>query len=698
MPRRLLWLIPLLLLLFLLWLSISGAAWFTHLTGAPPATAHSHPNRITASNANTSDPTDVDPQPDPRALPIGITTIEGEGGAGYDRAVKAYGVWFPVYDKTTVQRDGSHPLNQVPLTIASGPLTPGISQHPYIYHATAIGGIPPYTWSLTLDQPLPQLTLIPTTGHLTGIFAEPLRRTGTLTVTDHHTTTASITIQLRINDGTPLVITTLTIPPAILDSPYITTLSATGGVPPYTWHSASTPPGLSLHPTTGTLTGTLTEAADHTLPVTLTDAHDTTVTATLTLTATGSLEITTPAQLPPAPPRHLYTHTFVATGGTPPYTWAHTSGELPPAWELSPDGILTGTSPAQPDINTLITFTLTVTDTTDLTYERQFHTSLSDLLLVVPSRQKVGLAWRDSEARSLLAQSGLTPTAYQIHRDGIPIHRSATATNLIDENLPTGATPTYTLSAHLTDGTTLTLSQVQTTILPFTLKRATPGQTADPFADSVTKFAPLSRQGYGSGSVPRNVTGPPDGRSTYSPAYRPTEVLSLHAKEGAGGLIELAFTDNIIALSDGPDLTVFENVLFVNNDPNKRFMEPAIISIALHPGEWYTLPTEVLQSQPANVHNPFYYARGFAGRNASTGEDPTQPSRSGGDSLDIDTISGLTDLTWIRFIRIQSTGDRAYRDHTHGNLIRHNADPAFQPLSGTGSSGFDLDAISAIHY
>ena len=56
---------------------------------------------------------------------------------------------------------------------------------------------------------------------------------------------------------------------------------------------------------------------------------------------------------------------------------------------------------------------------------------------------------------------------------------------------------------------------------------------------------------------------------------------------------------------------------------------------------------------------------------------------------------GAPDLKWIRYIRIQSTGDNALRD-TAGQLIEHRRD--LSATSGNGSSGFDLDAVSAVNY
>ena len=113
------------------------------------------------------------------------------------------------------------------------------------------------------------------------------------------------------------------------------------------------------------------------------------------------------------------------------------------------------------------------------------------------------------------------------------------------------------------------------------------------------------------------------------------------------------------------------------------------------------MPTDVISAGDGiavNLQNPFYYAQGFAGRNGTTGGDPTNPLQSGGDSLDLNTAFGINGLSWIRYVRIQSTGNNAMRDDVGGEPILHPNDPAFAPLTGRGASGFDLDAVSAVHY
>jgi hypothetical protein len=118
----------------------------------------------------------------------------------------------------------------------------------------------------------------------------------------------------------------------------------------------------------------------------------------------------------------------------------------------------------------------------------------------------------------------------------------------------------------------------------------------------------------------------------------------------------------------------------------------------LFEGEWFRFPIDVVPpaaGQALKLNDPFYYNRGLAGRNPTTGSDPTNPNVSGGDPFDANQL-GVPGLTWIRYIRIESTGDNAWADDFGGDPVRHT--PLNGALSGAGSSGFDLDAVTAVNY
>ena len=639
--------------------------------------------------------------------PKGVTKIEGEGGKGLGRQVKSGGKWYPVFDLshgTVLRADGSVDqsikdprqvqLTRIPLAIASPNPPQGVVGQPYTYSLIAIGGTPPYQWTMQTGGGGEGFTLDAGSGTLSGLSQKPVTAVLNVFVGDAAGDQASTVFSLVIAPATPLAITTTTLPVAIVGKEYHAVLRGEGGVEPHTWTLATTSGPWQCDPMTGEITGTPTQAEELSLQVTLTDQQRNTVQKAFDLKASNGLNVTTESPLLPAAPGSQYTLTFEAEGGTTPYTWKVVSGALPANWNLSDDGMLSGLADNQ---ESRYQFTVEVTDNDGLTFRKPFELVVIEALSVVPSRQRAGLAW---QPLSLGQAAGSPVQTVDIVRSGagadVEVYNGGAVNNMVDHNLVTGATYDYKLTVHTVEGRSVPFGTKRIKVLPMTLQRAVPGVTGDPYADRVVAFNPLSASAYGAAGLPFNVTGPPDGRSTFSPAYLPTEVASLNARLGAGGSITLQFTDNIVELGPGPDFTVFENVLFQNGDPGKRFMEPAVIDVALFDGQWFRFPINVNPpvSGSADLTRPTYYAQGFAGVNGTTGDDPTNPSRSGGDSFDADAL-GVPGLSWIRFIRITSTGDKAMRD-LNGVLVQHTSQNG--ALSGGGSSGFDLDAVSAVNY
>ncbi len=638
--------------------------------------------------------------------PKGVSHVDGVGGKGLGRQVKSGDKWYPVFDLSSgnvLRADGSVDesvrdprqvqLAKIPLAIASPNPPQGVVGQPYSYRLEAIGGTPPYQWMMQAAG-AEGFSLDPSSGILSGIARQPVTAVLNVFVADSAGGQASTVFSLIIVPGTPLAITTETLPVAIVGQPYHATLTGEGGVVPYTWALLGASGSWLCDPMTGEITGTPAQAEDITVQVTLTDHQNNTVQKAFDLKASNGLNITNDSPLLPAAPSSPYSATFQAEGGMMPYTWKVVTGALPTNWTLSDDGMLNGLADNQ---EAQFQFTLEVTDHDGLTSRKAFELDVVDALLVVPSRQRAGLAW---QPQSLAQAAGAPVQGVSIMRSGPDgdqqVYSGNNVNNFVDHGLVEGASYDYKLTASTTDGRTVEFGKKRVKILPMTLQRGVPGVTGDPYADRVVSYTPLSADAYGATGLPFNVTGPPDGHSTFSPAYLPTEVASLNARLGAGGRIVLQFTDNIVELGPGLDFTVFENVLFQNGDPNKRYMEPATVEVALFAGQWYKFPYNVNPPVTGKVDltRPTYYAQGFAGVNGTTGDDPTNPSRSGGDSFDANAL-GVPGLSWIRFIRLTSTGNKAIRD-LNGVLVQHT--DVNNALSGSGSSGFDLDAVSAVNY
>ncbi len=146
--------------------------------------------------------------------------------------------------------------------------------------------------------------------------------------------------------------------------PFTYALSATGGVPPYTWSATgSLPPGLALN-SSGVISGTpLAAIGDYNIVVTVVDAVGARVTSNLKLKVTGALpldplvftvngcggDVNVACALPSATGGSLYQYAFSASGGDPtkPIVW-EISGTKP-SWlsmaQVGNNGVIFGTAP-----------------------------------------------------------------------------------------------------------------------------------------------------------------------------------------------------------------------------------------------------------------------------------------------------------------------------------------------------------------
>ena len=296
--------------------------------------------------------------------------------------------------------------------------------------------------------------------------------------------------------------------------------------------------------------------------------------------------------------------------------------------------------------------------------------------------------------------------SYPTHlSDGVSVF-SGKQNNCVDKNLSNGVTYFYTAFAVYKNGQTGKITdESQGHVTPHTVSIYS---HPDPFIDSVVSFTPLNPLSvFGGWNMPNIVLGAPMGGGNFAGSL---DAVSLHAKvsekPGApgiyGGSIVLEFTDNIVVNQNGPDFTIFENA-FRMGGTDGYWMEPATVEVSVDGIQFYRFPFDYVphynEDNSINLYHPFSYAKGFAGvkpvysKNGSP--DPTNPLVSGGDQFDLSDLSQK--LSWIRYIRITSTGDNWLRD-MNGDYVRHTNEAPSWGANGSGNSGFDLDAVSAINY
>ncbi len=163
------------------------------------------------------------------------------------------------------------------------------------------------------------------------------------------------------NTPTTLTITSLSLPNGQVGLAYSTTLTATGGVPGYTWSISigALPSGLTVNTSTGVISGNPLGAGTVNFTIKVTDSTAVSQTANVSIRILPSqLQITT-TSLPNGQIGVAYSATLVAAGGTTPYTWGVSGGALPSGVTLNTStGVISGT----PTASGGFTVTVTVND------------------------------------------------------------------------------------------------------------------------------------------------------------------------------------------------------------------------------------------------------------------------------------------------------------------------------------------------
>ncbi|MCW0216887.1 MAG: putative Ig domain-containing protein, partial [Prosthecobacter sp.] len=329
---------------------------------------------------------------------------------------------------------------------------------------TATGGTGPYVWDVSVGT-LPTGMSLSAAGVISGT---PTSAPGTYNITVRATDTYSCqstrAYALVVNCPT-VTVSPSSVPNAVQYVSYSQTLTASGGTGPYTWTqtSGTLPTGMSFS-SAGVLSGTPTVTGTFSLVLRAQDANGCFGSRSYAITVACPVITITPATLPDAQNNVAYSQTLTASGGTAPYTWSKTTGNLPTGVSLSSAGVLSGTPISGPgDYN----FTVQAMDAAmncsgSLSYTLKV---VCPTITVTPNsltNGTVGTAY----SRGLSSASGTAPYTYSITVGALPAGISLSSSGLISGTPTVATVASFTVQSQDVFGCIGTQAYTLTTVCP----------------------------------------------------------------------------------------------------------------------------------------------------------------------------------------------------------------------------------------
>lgn len=238
------------------------------------------------------------------------------------------------------------------------------------------------------------------------------------------------------------------LPNATKGEPYSHEFQAIGGESPYTFTLTGTlPAGMAF--TDGVLAGTPTEIGTFIFTVTVTDAGGATDTHEFTFVVEQAALVIDATNPPNGTMNEVYPgHTFGATGGKSPYTFALTAGALPPGLTLT-DGVLGGT----PTTAGTFTFTVTATDAGGATNAHEYTIVIDPAALMIDTTNPPdGTINEPYPGHTFGATGGVSPYTFTLTAGALPPGMTLSSGGVLGGTPTTAGTFIFTVTVNDSQG------------------------------------------------------------------------------------------------------------------------------------------------------------------------------------------------------------------------------------------------------
>jgi len=343
-------------------------------------------------------------------------------------------------------------ISLIPATLAGGSVGTTYNQT-----LSAVGGVAPYTYTLTAGA-LPAGLTLSATGVLSGTPTLQGVFNFTITATDANLCAGVQGFTLTVN---PPLCGTITLAPAalpnsVINSAYVLSLTAAGGTAPYTYTltAGALPTGLGLA-AAGLLSGTPTVSGAFNFTVTATDAITCSGAQAFSLTVApppcGTISLS-PSTLPNAAVGSAYTQTINAFGGNAPYIFSAIGG-MPAGLALSPSGQISGTPTTAGTYNIAIDVTDATLCTGAWSYALIVGSPACGTISVAPATLPGGMATKPY-SQSLTASGGTAPYVYTLATGALPYGLTLAQDGVISGTPDTTGPFAFSVSVHDSAGCT----------------------------------------------------------------------------------------------------------------------------------------------------------------------------------------------------------------------------------------------------